>query len=219
MVSGVVFTVLFTVIHPSRVDPADSSAVFLEYAQSDAWLAVHLGQLVGTLLVLAGLVVLFLQLSDHPRSRAASLAGVVSAIVTAVVIAILQAVDGVSLKRMADLYAEGGADPSSAEFLAAEAVRWVEVGVNAVFRLFLGLTMLLAGLVIVWSEAYPRWFGWLGVVLAVLAWMVRGAVVWFTGFEYLGILALPSPLAALWLIALGVLMWQRPMVPAAAAPR
>ena len=214
--SGVILTALFTVLHPSSVDPADSVAVFREYAHSDAWLAVHLGQLVGTLLVLAGLVVLFLQLSDHPRSRTLSLAGVVSAIVTAAVITILRAVDGVSLKRLADLYAEGGAHPSSAQFFAAEAVRWVEVGINAVFRLFLGLTMLLAGLAIAWSETYPRWFGWLGLALAIVAWIVRGTVVWFTGFSYLGMLAVPSPLAALWLIALGLLMWQRPVVSAAA---
>lgn len=208
LVAGVLLTVLFTLMHPSRVDPADSPAVFVEYAESDAWLTVHLGQLVGTLLLLAGLIVLFGQLSDRPRVRLMAWTGIASAIVTAVIISILQGVDGVSLKHMSDLYAERGADPASPAFFGAEAVRWVEVGINAVYRMFLGMTMLLAGLVIARDGMYPRWFGWLGVVLAIAAWMLRGVVVWYTGFEHLGILALPSPLAALWLLALGILMWR-----------
>lgn len=208
LVLGVLLTLAFTLVHPSRVDPADSAAVFAEYAESDAWLTVHLGQLIGTLLVLAGLIVLFVQALDHARLRVVAWAGIASAVIAAVIIGILQAVDGVSLKRMADLYAEGGADPASAAFFAAEAVRWVEVGINAVYRMFLGVTTLLAGVLIVMGATYPRWFGWVGAGLAVIAWIVRGVVVWYTGFTNLGIVALPSPLAALWLLALAVLMWR-----------
>ena len=58
---GIVLLAVSEALHPSGEDPMDHSAVFREYAESDVWTTVHLGQYFGFLLVLGGLVTLAIQ--------------------------------------------------------------------------------------------------------------------------------------------------------------
>ena len=39
---GVVIVVVSTMLHPSREDPANHPLVFMEYANSNSWIAVHI---------------------------------------------------------------------------------------------------------------------------------------------------------------------------------
>src|SRR5687768_10044623 len=55
-VSGVVLQIAMALLHPSHADPNDSVAAFREYAASDLWTAVHIGQFVGTVLIALGLL-------------------------------------------------------------------------------------------------------------------------------------------------------------------
>jgi hypothetical protein len=41
---GAILLVVSTAIHLSREEVMDNPAVFMEYAQSDSWIAVHLAQ-------------------------------------------------------------------------------------------------------------------------------------------------------------------------------
>ena len=52
--AGVVIVIVSTAIHPSREDPANHLLVFAEYARDDSWIAVHIGQFVGGIMVFAG---------------------------------------------------------------------------------------------------------------------------------------------------------------------
>src|SRR3712207_2531052 len=52
---GVVLIAVSEVFHPSKEDPMDNPAVFTEYANSDVWTTVHLGEYFGFLLLLGGL--------------------------------------------------------------------------------------------------------------------------------------------------------------------
>jgi hypothetical protein len=56
---------------------------------------------------------------------------------------VLQAVDGIALKRAVDAWASAPADREAIAFAAAEAVRWTEIGMNALSYFLLGLTVLL----------------------------------------------------------------------------
>ncbi|NKX53621.1 hypothetical protein [Arthrobacter mobilis] len=40
---SVILLVVSTLLHPSREDPMDDPAVFREYAEHEAWVAVHFG--------------------------------------------------------------------------------------------------------------------------------------------------------------------------------
>jgi hypothetical protein len=53
---GFVVQIVMDRLHPHRVAPNDSANVFREYARSDIWTAVHIGQFVGTLLIVLAFV-------------------------------------------------------------------------------------------------------------------------------------------------------------------
>src|SRR5215212_9951919 len=55
---AVIVLVVTEYFHPGREVPMDFPAVFMEYAHSNIWTAVHLGEYFGFLLLLGGLVAL-----------------------------------------------------------------------------------------------------------------------------------------------------------------
>jgi hypothetical protein len=128
---GIIVILFSEYFHPSREDPMDNPAVFMEYARSDIWTAVHLAEYFGFLLLLGGLVALYYSISAKP-GVGAGLApfGLAAAVTTAASFTILQAVDGIALKRAVDAWAIAPADQETAAFAAAEAVRWTEIGVE-----------------------------------------------------------------------------------------
>ena len=54
IIVGIIIAIVFTAIHPSREDPSNHRLVFAEYASDDSWVAVHIGQLVGGIMIFAG---------------------------------------------------------------------------------------------------------------------------------------------------------------------
>jgi hypothetical protein len=52
--AGVVIIIVSTLLHPSRQDPSNQALVFIEYANSDSWITVHIGQFAGGIVVFAG---------------------------------------------------------------------------------------------------------------------------------------------------------------------
>src|SRR4249919_3199039 len=55
-VAGIVLQIAISGFHAGTVDPNASAEVFLQYAASNVWTAVHIGQLAGTLLITFGLL-------------------------------------------------------------------------------------------------------------------------------------------------------------------
>src|SRR5215211_2234531 len=174
---GIIVLAVSEYFHPSRVDPMDNPAVFMEYAQSDSWTTVHLGEYFGFLLLLGGLVALYYSISTKP-GVGAGLApfGLAAAVTAAASFTVLQAVDGIALKRAVDAWASAPADQEVARFAAAEAVRWIEISMNSLSYFLAGLTLFLFGLAIALGSVYPRWVGLIAVVSG-LALMYDGAVV------------------------------------------
>jgi hypothetical protein len=207
---GVVLIAVFEVFHPQREDPMANPAVFLEYANSDSWTTVHLGQYFGFLLILGGLVALYYSVSAR-QGVGAGLApfGLAAAVTTAASYTVLQAVDGITLKRAVDAWASAPADQQTAAFAAAEAVRWTEMGMNALSNFLTGLTLLLIGVAIALGGAYPRWTGWMAAASG-LAFAYNGLVeVAYEGFvpsiaKPVGILLL-----AVWAFIMAALMWRK----------
>ncbi|PNH79998.1 hypothetical protein [Arthrobacter sp. AFG20] len=58
LVAGVVLSFAAGALHPEGANANDHAAAFAEYARSDLWIGVHLGQLVGMAALIAGLLVL-----------------------------------------------------------------------------------------------------------------------------------------------------------------
>jgi hypothetical protein len=118
-IAGVVIVVISTMLHPSREDPANHPLVFIEYANSNSWVAIHIGQFVGGIMVFAGgfgVLHSLLVRSESSTTSALSWIGFAVAIMTASAIAILQAVDGIALKMAVDSWASAPAGEKTSSF-------------------------------------------------------------------------------------------------------
>jgi hypothetical protein len=121
---GILVLVVAEIFHPQREDPMDYVAVFREYSHSDIWTTVHLAQYFGFLLLLGGLIALYYSVSAKPGVGAGMAPfGLAAAVTAAASFTVLQAVDGIALKRAVDAWASAPADQENAAFAVAEAVR------------------------------------------------------------------------------------------------
>ena len=206
---GIIVLLVSEYFHPSRVDPMDNPAVFMEYAQSDSWTIVHLGEYFGFLLLLGGLVALYYSISAKP-GVGAGLApfGLAAAVTAAASFTVLQAVDGIALKRAVDAWVSAPADQEVARFAAAEAVRWIEIGMNSLSYFLAGLTLFLYGVAIASGSVYQRWVGLMALISGA-AFMYNGVVeVAYEGFVPSIIKVVGLVVLALWAFIMAVLMWR-----------
>jgi hypothetical protein len=209
-VIGPLTYVAVTLLHPPGI-PDDLSATFREYAMSEHWIAIHIVQLaamVAGLYGIAGLAVFALQIQGDACLLALLAAGF--AVISIPVAVVLQAVDGIALKRAVDAWVADGGTVGSASFAAARSVRWIEEGVNALLGLNIGMAVILLGAMMTRSTVYPRWMGWIGSVIGIGV-LIGAIVIADTGFSaaaQLWILA-RNPVLWIWTAIAGVMMWRR----------
>ena len=154
---GVLLIAISEIYHPSREDPMDLPAVFREYARSDVWTTVHLGEYFGFLLLLGGLVAIYYSIRARPGTGAGLAPfGLAAAVATVASFTVLQAVDGITLRYAVDAWVSAPSSQKPAAFAAAEAVRWTEIGMNALSYFLAGLSLFLFGVAIALGRAYPR---------------------------------------------------------------
>ena len=204
LVTGAVLAVVGGILHPHDEPPNSHEAVFAEYAHSADWVWVHDLQFLSAALVVAGLLTAgrALQRAGVPRSLVR--VGDAAAAATVALIAVNMAVDGVALKRAVDAWAAAEPADRPSRFAAAEAVRWLEWGVNSFFAILLGITLLTiaAGLL---RQAHlgtrVRLAGVTGALAGVLL-VLNGLTVGAHGFEPS---ALPLVASGLYVVmALGI---------------
>ena len=205
---AIILFVVSTAIHPSREDPMDNPAVFLEYAQSDSWIAVHLAQWVAVLLLFGGLVAVYFSITRRSEAGAAlARFGLAMAVLTAATLTMLQAVDGVALKWAVDAWASAPAEQETAAFAAAETLRWTEYSLQSFSNILLGLTLILYGLAIAVGVAYPRWLGLVAMVSGI-AWIVHGLMVPYIGLFDSAPRGVAIILMSVWAFFMAYLMWR-----------
>src|SRR5215216_5258876 len=215
LIGGLLLTLIVTHEHPAGDD--DYPVIFAKYAKSNDWVAVHLIQFAGVLLVLGGFLILYrvLQL----RGAVSVLAGVAAAaaIAAAAAWAALQAIDGVALKQAVDAWADASGPQKAIRFADAQTVRWAEWGMNTYFRLLLGLAAALFGIAIARTDIAARWLGWAGVIGGI-SYMASGVAVAYAGFEsgFESAVGIVAQLGFL-IFAVGILVtgirWKEPAVP------
>ena len=208
ILGGIVLLVA-TSLHPLDADPGDPVAAFTEYAADDRWVTTHLGQFFGVFLIAGGLIALYDTLA---RERAGWIArfGLFAAVASVAVTAMLQAVDGVALKVMVDGWQAAPAEEKQASFLAALAVRQVEVGLASLVSVLFGTTIVLYGIAVAVTRVYPQWLGWVAAI-AGAGTLAGGFVTAHDGFsEFAMTFNVPFNLTIVfWMIAMGVLMWRQ----------
>ena len=204
LVTGAVLAVVGGILHPHDEPPNSHEAVFAEYAHSADWVWVHDLQFLSAALVVAGLLTAGRALQRVGVPRSLVRVGDAAAAATVALIAVNMAVDGVALKRAVDAWATAEPADRPSRFAAAEAVRWLEWGVNSFFAILLGITLLAiaAGLL---RQAHlgtrVRLAGVTGALAGVLL-VLNGLTVGAHGFEPS---ALPLVASGLYVVmALGI---------------
>ena len=207
-VAGAVVLLVGTYLHPMSADPNVPLAAFTEYAASHIWVASHLMQLGGVVLITAALVLLSRKMADGPAGEWATL-GATGAIASLAVAAALQAVDGVALKVMVDSWAAIPEPGKTALFDAAFAVRQIETGLASMGSLLFGLTASIYGIALFIDRRFPRWLGAVAIIGGVPT-AVAGIVIAYTGFSVSAmVINMPAnSLLILWMIALGA-YWRK----------
>jgi hypothetical protein len=185
--------------------------IFAQYASSDAWKAVHVGQFLAMTVIIAGL--LGLSFAADVRTAGGTWAargGVASAVVALALYGVLQAVDGVGNKEVDDAWV--GAQPAekAARFASAEALRWLEWGVRSYHDYALGLALLLVAAALLQSAAAPHAIVSL-MGLSGIAYLVQGWIVGAEGFSgtHTIMILLAWALSLAWMTWLAVLAWRR----------
>jgi hypothetical protein len=193
LVGGLLSQVPLGALHPHREYANDSLAAFREYAHSDDWVLVHLGQFLGLLVITIGLVSIAATLVRRRGAAGAlGLVAGVTAVVAASVFAVQMAVDGVALKAAIDAWQSAGGTDQAAAFAVADSVRSVEKGLSALFNLTNGITLLSLGLGLTLGHGPGRRLGWLAAV-AGLGLLAVGAITAQSGFSHAASsLALPT---------------------------
>ena len=214
--AGVIIAVVSTAIHPSTENPFDHPLVFAEYARHDSWIAVHIGQLAGVIMVFAGGFVALYRLLVQSESSTASILswiGLALAIMTASAIAILQAVDGIALKMAVDSWVAAPSEEKAVTFGIAEGIRFIEYGTNSIFRILQGLVAIVFGVAIVKSKLLNRWIGGAGVIIGAATIYAGIEVAYFAfGYDNIGGLRGISMIVYfIWVGILGGFMWRKSM--------
>ena len=216
-VLGTVLLAAGTVLHPADADPGSPAAAFAEYASvgRGEWVASHLLQLGGVAAVVLVVVLLARAVAgarEWAWVRVADISGA-AGLATA---AVLQAVDGIALKAVVDLWSAAGEDRAEL-FAAAVAVRSIEVGLAAVLALVLGVAALALGIVLVRARAGSRGLGAVAVGASVAA-VVNGVALALGGFSAAAMLA--STVSGVLTLALMLLTagwsWRRSVPPPSA---
>ena len=216
--AGIVITIVSTLFHASSEDLTNHPVVFAIYAESDPWIAAHIGQFAGVMLVFAGgFVALFRLLARSESGIASALAwlGFAVTIMAASTFAILQAVDGIALKRAVDSWYTTPAAPSEEKgiaFRVAEGIRWTEIGINSINRIIQGAVVIIFGVAIAKSALLSRWIGGFGM-FAGAATIIAGVGVAYVGFVPLPIVGDVATVTSFaWVVILGIFMWRKTMV-------
>jgi hypothetical protein len=194
---GVVVYLVSSAFHGGE-QADDLPAVLPQYAANQLWLVSHAGQLLGMLLLLAGWATSLTWLSKRPSTVTRAR---VVLLLAAAVYTINQAVDGVAVQHVAQVYVGSPAQQQPTALLVADAVRHVEIGLTGAFQALLGVALLLTAVAVAGGQ---RWFAGLSAVVAA-GWLVLAADVARNGFANTG----PTSVAALglvvWVVGLLVL--------------
>ena len=217
--AGLVIALVSTLgFHPTGTgeELMNNPFIFGVYAEDPLWIASHIGQFAGILLIFAGGFVALHRLlvkSESATASALSWFGLVTAIITAATFTILQAVDGIALKIASDTWY--AIPPSEEErktiYLGvAEGIRWNEWGLQAYYRMLWGAVSLIFGVAIIKSTVLRKWIGAVGIAAGVVT-IASGVVMAYVGFSSARDLVadLSTFIFYPWLVILGIFMWRK----------
>jgi hypothetical protein len=209
LLTGQLLYILVTFFHTGG-DANNHPAVFVDYARSGGWTAVHVGQFAAMALLTAGLFALsMITCLEEGISRWVGRFAACAAVATLVLYGVLQAVDGVALKQAVNGWASAPDAEKAARFASAETIRWLEWGVRSYQNIVLGIALLLVSIAIARALPVPRALAYL-IALSGIAYLVQGWGVGVAGFSHAQSLAIGAGfvLDVIWMIWFVLIAWR-----------
>jgi hypothetical protein len=127
-------------------------------------------------------------------------------------LSILQAVDGIALKRAVDSWVVAPAEEKMAAFRVAEGIRWTEVGTHSIYRILQGTVAIVFGVAITLSRVLGRWIGAIGIFAGAVT-IAAGVEVAYVGFASynVGLGTYSKIIYYIWIGILGAFTWRKMM--------
>ncbi len=204
---GSLFAGVGNLLHPitPRDDPEGVAQVI---AGSEYWTLIHLIIVLGTILMLAGLVAIRHAIEGGLPEALARL-GVYAGVVGVTVGLITVILDGVAAKTLADQWAIAPASEKAIALHLVSTNETIDFAIAGLFNMsFAGVPFILIGLSVALSNAFPRWLGWTAAAAGSGS-IGAGLVQAFTGEPTVAslILTIIGPtVICLWLLGMGILL-------------
>jgi hypothetical protein len=209
-VVGAVLGLVGNLVHP--VTPIDDPLGVAEViAESELWVAIHLAIVLGIGLMLGGLVAIRESIRGGVPGALARF-GLVVGIVGTTVGLVLVILDGVGAFQLAQEWAEAPSDEQAIALALVHVNETINFALASLFNFsFAAVTFILFGLAVAFTDAYPRWLGWVAVLAGVLS-LAAGTIQAAVGepTDASRILTIFGPtLITLWLLVMGVLLLRK----------
>ena len=204
---GSLFAGIGNLLHPitPRDDPEGVAQVI---AGSEYWTLIHLIIVLGTILMLPGLVAIRHAIEGGLPEALARL-GVYAGVVGVTVGLITVILDGVAAKTLADQWAIAPASEKDIALHLVSTNETIDFAIAGLFNMsFAGVPFILIGLSVVLSNAFPRWLGWTAAAAGSGS-IGAGLLQAFTGEPTIAslILTIIGPtVICLWLLGMGILL-------------
>ncbi|HZD71597.1 MAG TPA: hypothetical protein VFA45_22620 [Actinomycetes bacterium] len=210
-IGGALLEFVGNALHPRSVSYYGDPVAWLNNAtRSSQWFPSHVLILLGSILLIGGLVALSRSLTGT-RGHGIGQVALANALIGSSLILVTLAIDGLTVAELDQAWRVGPA-PSPEALLAGSILYHTIFSLLYVFELTLfGLAPILYGVAILLSKAYATWLGWVGmligssVVLTALLSMIGVA----TEFIDAVVWSVVASLFVLWVLVMGVLLWRK----------
>lgn len=207
---GALLGLVGNIIHPDT-PTGDAEGVAKVIAESDIWVPVHVGIIIGLILMLGGLFAIYHSIRGGAAGALVRF-GFIAAIVGITAGLVVVALDGLASRQLAEAWASA---PPAEKAVAARLVHAEETlnfALLSLFNiLFTGVTFIFYGFAVALSQIYPRWLGWV-VAVAGLVGVVTGLIQAYVGesSQVTSILSIITPtIITLWMVLIGILLLRK----------
>ena len=214
--AGVIGALVFiagNLLHARSADIDDYAEQIKAVAASGIWITDHLLLLVGGIVIGVFLIALHRTMTDG-WAGALSRLGYFGTVASTAVLTVLIGVDGIASKAVNNAWAAAPASEKAVALRIAVALEEVDVGIFSLWIiLFFGLTFVVFGLAIAISSSFPKWLGWIAVVLGLIA-LVYGFYQSYIGLTVVGltfIFSITASLLTIWVLIMAVLLGRKTM--------
>ncbi len=204
---GGILTLVFSALYPRPDDPASTQQALTRLAEDEGLSnIVYLGLAVGMWAMMIGVVAVYRSISAAGAAAWARL-GFYGVIVGTTVMTVTLAVGWATTGAAA---VTGGTEPGTAAYTIAAALNAVGNSIFLMSVIVFWMALAFLGIGMALSTVYPKWMGWVLLILGVLIVAVAGIAIVGDPSQALDIIfAVLAGLTSIWAIVVGIWVTRR----------